>query len=76
MIIRSLYRDRAKDQFEFEVLGEATDMGEPAYVCRLLPQYRSEFREGDKTFLLRKCMIKIGLYEIVKDRKPEQLTLF
>lgn len=78
MVIRSCYRGNKAEQFEMEILGETTDMGQEAYFVRLLPKYQSQFQEGDSITKLRKCLIgKDSLYEYV-DRKEiyEQLTLF
>lgn len=76
MNIRSTYRDSEKDQFEAEIVGNGEDMGEPAYVCLLLPQYRDQFQNGHETFKIRKRLVgEDGIYRLVK-MKPVQLTLF
>ena len=41
-IIRSCYRNSEAEQFELEILGETTDMGEPAYFVRILPKWKKE----------------------------------
>lgn len=76
-IIRSCYRDTEKDQFEMEILGETTDMGESAWLVRLMPEYQNQFQEGNKITKLRKSLIDNELYKYI-ERKPkyEQLTLF
>ena len=77
MIIRSTYKDTAKEQFEMEVIGEGEEMGQPAYICMLLPKWRDEYQKGHEPFKLRKCLIG-AIYEIVKEKKVryEQLRLF
>ena len=80
MIIRSNYRDGAKNQFEMEVLGETiNNNGEECYLVKLLPKWQSEFQEKDSITELRKCLVGDSeeLYSIV-DNQPryEQLTLF
>lgn len=78
MTIRSLYRDGGeKNQFEMEVLGETIDNGQECYIVLLLPQYQKHFKDGDKTFHLRKCMVDgRELYRLVNERRYEQLRLF
>lgn len=74
MIIRSCYRGSKAEQFEMEVLGETTDMGEEAYFVRLLPKYQKQFQEGNKITKLRKCLIgKDKLYEYVDKKNMNQI---
>ena len=77
MIIRSTYRDSAKEQFEMEVVGESVDseFHEPCYLVRLLPKWQDQFQEKDTITELRKSLIG-SLYEIVKEERHEQLLLF
>ena len=77
-LIRSCYRDGEKNQFEMEILGETTDMGEPAFFVRLLPPYQDKFQEGSQITKLRKSLIgKDNLYKYVEKKQVyEQLTLF
>ena len=76
MVIRSLYNDKPS-QFEAEIIGEAESVGEPAYLCLLLPEYRDKMLEGDKPFALRKRLVDGEMYGFVQgEPKPTQLTLF
>lgn len=62
-----------------EILGETTDMNEPAWLVRLLPPYQDKFQEGNKITKLRKSMVDgKELYEYVerKEVRCEQLSLF
>lgn len=74
MTIRSKY---TKNEFYCEVIGECSHLGEPAYLCRLLPEYQPRFADGAKPFALRKRLVDGELYEAVdQETKPTQLTLF
>lgn len=77
MVIRSTYRDSAKEQFEMEVVGEGIDsqFHEPCYLCKFLPKWQNEFQDGCGIHEIRKSLIG-ALYKIVKEKKYEQLTLF
>ena len=57
MIIRSVSHETPEEEFEMEVVGECEDMGEPAYLCVLLPKYKESFQEGDKPIKIRKSLI-------------------
>ena len=79
MIIRSNYRDSAKEQFEMLVLGETTDEnGEECYLVQMLPKWQPLFQEGDKIDKLRKCLVgdSENLYSIKEEETIEQLSLF
>ena len=77
MIIRSTYREGAKNQFEMQVIGEGIDKDfhEPCYLCRFLPKWQPIFQDGYGIHEIRKSLIG-ALYEIVKEDRYEQLTLF
>lgn len=74
MIIRSNYRDSAKEQFEMLVVGET----ETEYLVQILPKWQSEFQEGDSIHPLRKCLVgdSDNLYSIKEEKTIEQLSLF
>ena len=79
-VIRSLYRDSAKDQFEMEIVGEGIDdeFNEPCYLCKFLPKWQNQFQNGYGIHQIRKCLIgEDNLYTII-DREDyyEQLSLF
>lgn len=76
MIIRSTYRDSAKEQFEMEIVGECiNENSEECYLVRLLPKWQNQFQEKDEITELRKCLIG-AIYEIVSEERHEQLSLF
>ena len=73
MIIRSNYRDSAKEQFEMLVVGET----DTEYLVQMLPKWQSEFQEGDSITTLRKCLVgdSDNLYSIKQEKTIEQLSL-
>lgn len=70
MLLRSNYHEFVYDEFYLEILDETKD----CYICRHILSDQKRFKDGDKSFEIRKCLIP-DLYVLV-DSFNEQLTLF